>query len=151
MFRQIESTTVTPSTMLASPPHSAPALPSNTRFGWLFSAIFLGAAVYTHLGTSPVLAGALLGLSVLTACLTLMAPRLLLPFNRLWFAFGILLGRIVQPLVLGAIFFLILTPTSLLGRAFGRDALSIRRRQVDSYWLGREPPGPAPESFRNQF
>ena len=132
----------------ASPDHR---LPSNAKFGWLFSAIFLATAVYAYTTVSLILAGSLLVLSLVTCVITVVAPDLLLPFNRLWFAFGNLLGKFVSPVILGIIFFLLITPVSLLTRMFGRDVLLMKKRKVDSYWVEREPACPAPESFKNQF
>lgn len=130
---------------------AAPPLPPNTRFGWLFTVVFLVAAIYEFVRVAPVFSAVLLFLSIATAITTLAAPDLLRPLNRLWFAFGLLLGRIVSPVVLGAIFFLLLTPVGLLARAAGRDVLHLKKRKAASYWLDHEPAGSARDSFRNQF
>ncbi len=87
----------------------------------------------------------------LTAAFTVFAPQKLALLNKLWFQFGLLLGRIVSPLVLGVIFFGILTPVSLFTRLFGRDELRLKRSAGNSYWILRAPPGPAKDSFKNQF
>ncbi|MCP4635182.1 MAG: hypothetical protein GY848_01735 [Methyloversatilis sp.] len=89
--------------------------------------------------------------SALTAVVTLFAPRLLAPFNRVWYLLGELLGRIVSPIVMGVIFFGLITPVALFGRLRGRDELRMRRRTVSSHWIDRDPPGPAADSFKNQF
>jgi hypothetical protein len=84
--------------------------------------------------------------------MTLVMPRLLAPLNKAWFQIGELMGKLVSPIVLGVIFFLIITPVGLLGRLFGRDELRLkRRRQAASYWVERQPPGPTGDSFKNQF
>lgn len=127
-------------------------LPSNRKFGGLFSAIFAVAAVYLYFfKAASTSALVLIALAALFAVVTITAPTLLAPLNRLWFQLGLLLGRIVSPLVLGGIFFLLITPASLLSRWLGRDELRMKKRAVATYWVNREPPGPAPESFRNQF
>lgn len=127
-------------------------LPSNRKFGGLFSAIFATAAAYLYFfKTANTAALVSLALAASFAVATLAAPAVLTPLNRLWFQLGLLLGKIVGPLVLGSIFFLLLTPVSLVVRAFGRDELRMKKRAVSSYWVDREPPGPAPESFQNQF
>lgn len=131
--------------------HSA-ALPSNRRFGALFSAIFAIAAGYLYFFKAAAMTALVLAaLAVLFAAVTAAAPSLLAPLNRLWFQLGLLLGKIVSPLVLGAIFFLLITPVAMISRLLGRDELRMKKRAVASYWIDREPPGPAPESFRNQF
>ena len=74
------------------------------------------------------------------------------PLNRLWFRFGELLHRIVSPIALGVIFFGVVTPYAVVMRLFGRDALLLRKGSArPSYWVRREPPGPPPDSFHNQF
>jgi len=66
-------------------------------------------------------------------------------------ALGHLLGRIVSPIVLGLIFFVLITPVALFGRVAGRDPLRLKPRAISSYWVKREPAGPTPDSFKNQF
>lgn len=84
--------------------------------------------------------------------LALVAPRLLHPLNWLWTKFGLLLHRVMQPVVMGLMFFTTIVPMGLLFRLAGKDFL--RRRldpAADSYWIARDPPGPSPDSFKNQF
>jgi hypothetical protein len=64
---------------------------------------------------------------------------------------GALMGRVVSPLVLGTIFFLLITPISMLARLFGRDELRLKKIDTSSYWIARAPPGPDGDSFKNQF
>ena len=79
-------------------------------------------------------------------------PRILAPLNRLWMRFGLLLHRIVSPIVLGIMFFAVITPMGLLRRAFGWDPLRLRfDKEAKSYWVDRKPPGPPPETLDNQF
>jgi hypothetical protein len=84
--------------------------------------------------------------------LALAAPKLLAPLNRVWTKLGLLMGRIVNPIVMALLFFSTITPIGLLMRAMGKDPL---RRGFDkrsaSYWIERRPPGPPPESMKNQF
>ena len=80
------------------------------------------------------------------------APGLLKPLNRLWTAFGLLLNRIVSPLVLGLLFFLMITPIGLIMRLAGKDPLRLKGdRNAPSYWVERKPPGPSPDSMPYQF
>jgi len=86
------------------------------------------------------------------ALVALLAPRLLRPLNQAWFRFGMLLHRVVSPLVMGLLFFVTVTPIGLLMRLTGKDPLRLRfDPAADSYWIDREPPGPPPDSMRNQF
>ena len=131
---------------------SSPQLPSEKRFGLLFIAVFFVLAGLGYIkGWDKPWVNVYLGLALLVAAVTLVAPKLLAPFNRAWFALGQSMGRVVSPLVLGAIFFLILTPVALVTRLFGRDELRLKRKSVDSYWIDRHHDTTAAESFKNQF
>lgn len=82
----------------------------------------------------------------------LWAPAVLRPFNRLWFLFGMALHKVVNPLVMGLLFYLTLTPIALIMRLAGKDPLNRRfDKQAKSYWIERRPAGPAPDTMRNQF
>jgi Saxitoxin biosynthesis operon protein SxtJ len=84
--------------------------------------------------------------------LALFWTRPLKPLNRLWFQFGMLLYKIVNPIVMGLLFYLTVTPMALLLRILGKDLLRLRRDPAaKSYWIVRQPPGPPPESMKNQF
>ncbi len=135
------------------PSGAAPTTPSDRSVGLLFATVSALAALYVGFRLSSPAGGA--ALSALCVALLLVAwraPALLAPLNRAWMALGHLLGRIVSPIVLGAIFFLVITPVALVGRWRGRDELRLRRRAgATSHWIDRERPGPQPESFRNQF
>src|SRR5260221_13473328 len=87
-----------------------------------------------------------------TLAVALLRPGLLAPLNRLWLKLGLLLFRIISPLTLGLLFFLTITPIGLLMRALNKDFLRRRlERQATNYWILREPPGPAPETLKNQY
>jgi hypothetical protein len=84
--------------------------------------------------------------------LTLFVPHVLEPLNKLWFALGLLIGRITSPIFLAAFYFLVLTPLALLMRITGKDVLRLRRDgAAGSYWIPRTPPGPEPSTLRRQF
>src|SRR5262245_35297436 len=79
-------------------------------------------------------------------------PRLLGPLNRLWLQAGLLLQRVVNPVVLGLMFFLTVTPIGLLMRWSGKDPLRLTfDPRARTYWIERRPPGPAPDTMRRQF
>lgn len=126
-------------------------LPSNRSFGWTFTGIFVIAGVYGLWQGGGALAG-LLALAAVTAIVTLTRERWLTPLNRGWMAFGELLGRVVSPIVLGVIFFGVFTPAGVVMRLFGRDAMCRRfDAATKTYWVKRDPPGPADGSYRNMF
>lgn len=93
-----------------------------------------------------------LGGSAAFAVAGLVAPRLLTPLSRGWAAFGDALHKIMSPLIMGVLFFCVVTPVGLLMRACGKDPLRLRLDPAaPDYWLPRRPPGPAPETIRRQF
>lgn len=86
------------------------------------------------------------------ALLAFAVPRVLAPFNRLWTKFGLLLHAVTNPVIMGLLFYAVVTPVGLLMRACGKDPLRLALEPAaDSYWIVRQPPGPAPESIRRQF
>lgn len=119
------------------------ALPSNRSFGWTFAGVFaLGALLYPWA----------LALAAATALVTLTRETWLTPLNRAWMKLGELLGRVVSPVVLGFIFFAIFTPTAVVMRLLGRDAMQRQwQPAAPTYWVERDPPGPPDDSFRNMF
>ena len=124
---------------------------SERAFGIVFAVVFLLVALWPLIGKEAPRTWAIAVAFVFALCAWLF-PKLLAPLNRIWFLFGELLHRIVGPLAMGVIFFGVVTPYALVMRLFGRDALLLRKASArPSYWVRREPPGPAPDSFRNQF
>jgi len=90
------------------------------------------------------------GVAILAAAY--LAPALLEPLNRLWFKLGMVLHRVINPLVLGLIFAMIIVPTALGMRLFGRRPIVWSPDpQAQSYWIPRDPPGPEADSLKNQF
>jgi hypothetical protein len=82
----------------------------------------------------------------------LVRPALLNPLNRAWLKFGLLLHKIVNPLVMALIFYGTVWPTGLVMRMLGKDLLRLKRQpEATSYWIIRQPPGPAPETMKDQF
>jgi hypothetical protein len=130
---------------------TASQLPSNKKFGIFFSAVFLVLAAYAYWEFKSDFAFFALISSAFFAIAAFFAPQVLTSLNHLWYSLGLLLGKIVSPIVLGIIFFVLITPTSLITRLFGRDELKMKKRSVDSYWVDRSPPGPPSESFKNQY
>ena len=125
---------------------------SDRSFAWVFTVFFALVGLFPVVFSSggPRLwalgvSGAFLGLGIV-------APSVLHPLNVLWMRFGGLLNMIVSPLVLGMLFFVTVTPMGLLVRLFGNDLLRLKYdKESSSYWIDREPPGPPPETMKNQF
>jgi len=93
-----------------------------------------------------------LGLAIAFAVAAAAAPSILAPLNRLWLKIGLALHKVMTPLIMGLLFFLVVTPIGLVMRASGKDMLRLKRAPEDkSYWIDRTPPGPAPDSMKNQF
>ncbi|MBZ5526244.1 MAG: hypothetical protein LAP21_28840 [Acidobacteriia bacterium] len=131
---------------------SPPKLPSERRFGLMLTVAFVVLGTYGIIrhrsGTAN---GVCFVAGIVFGLLTLASPRALAPLNKAWFYLGQWLGKIVSPIVLGIIFFGILTPITVVTRLFGRDALRLKRRAVNSYWIDRDPSESAAHSFKNQF
>ena len=82
----------------------------------------------------------------------LLYPSALAPLNRLWFKFGLLLHKVVNPIIMALLFYGTVLPTGLVMRALGKDLLRLKREpNANSYWIRRHPPGPASESMKDQF
>jgi hypothetical protein len=128
-----------------------PKLPSDRSFGITFTIVFSIITGWLWWKTLPG-TGILAALAFAFLIISFARPHILHPLNRAWMAFGALLHHVISPLVLGIIYFGLFTPIAFALRLRGRDAM--RRRadpQLTSYWLRRDPPGPAPESLNNQF
>jgi hypothetical protein len=115
------------------------------------------AVVFAIIGLWPLMDGEgtrvwALVLGAVFLALALMRPSLLSPLNRLWLGLGAILHRVVNPLVMGLMFFAVITPTALILKLIGKDLLCRRFSPgTQSYWIPRQPPGPEPQSMRNQF
>jgi hypothetical protein len=92
------------------------------------------------------------GLAAAFLVAALLTPAVLTPLNRIWLKFGLLLHRIVNPLIMALLFYGTVLPTGLVLRAMGKDLLRLNREpNADSYWIVREPSGPSPETMKDQF
>ncbi len=124
---------------------------SERAFGLVFGAVF------TLAGLSPLWHAATprwwsLALGAVFVALALLWPRALSPLNYLWFKFGLLLHAVVNPIVMAFLFFTTVTPIALIMRAAGKDPLRLKfDPDAPTYWINREPPGPAPDTMRRQF
>ena len=124
---------------------------SDRGFGVVFAVVFVAIGLFPLLNGGPPRAWAL-GIAAVFLAVALVRPSLLAPLNRVWFKFGLLLQRVVNPLVMAVIYFAVVTPTGLIMRALGKDPLRLKHDpDARSYWIHRDPPGPERESMQNQF
>lgn len=124
---------------------------SDRSFGFTFAGFFLLVGLWPLVRHAPIRTWAVaLGAGFLLVALA--RPGLLAPLNRLWLRVGLLLHRVVNPIVMGVMFYGVITPIGFVMQRSGRDPL---RKRVDpdarSYWIERRPPGPAPDTMSNQF
>tara|TARA_B100002052_G_C15687432_1_gene509056 strand:- start:205 stop:591 length:387 start_codon:yes stop_codon:yes gene_type:complete len=122
-------------------------LPSNKNFGVVFFIVFLLIALYPLLKNQEIRIWSLL-ISVIFLFLGLRNSAILTPLNKLWFIFGIFLGKIVSPFIMGIIFFLVVTPIGLLMRLFGKDLLNLKYNKNNTYWIEKKGPK---SLMKNQF
>jgi hypothetical protein len=125
-------------------------LPTNKKFGFFFSFIFGLAAFYCYANASMSWAYSMAFLSAVFLSVTIIKSDVLLPLNKLWMKFGLLLSMIVSPFILGVIFFGLFTPIAVLMRMRGRDELRLKLNAKASHWISRSSPIKS-VSFRNQF
>ena len=126
--------------------------PSSDRsFGLVIATVFLLITFWPLIRGEPVRWWAL-AIAGVFASLALLWTAVLAPLNKCWTQLGVLLYRVVSPIVLGFLFYVTVTPVALLMRMLGKDPRRLRRDpDAASYWIDRTPPGPAPESMKNQF
>ena len=110
---------------------------SEKTFGILFSIIFLIISIWPLFQGSGIRFWALI-VAIIFLILALFKQKLLKPLNTVWIKLGETLGKIIAPIIMGLIFFLILTPISLIVRIFGKDLLKLKRSSDNTYWIKRE-------------
>ena len=125
-------------------------LPSNKKFGYFFAFIFGLAALYFYLNAAMSLASSMAFASAAFVVVTIVKADVLLPLNKLWMKFGLLLSMIVSPIIFGVIFFGLFTPIAVLMRMRGRDELRLKLNAKASHWISRSSSIKS-VSFRNQF
>ena len=125
-------------------------LPSNRNFGFFFTFVFATAAGFFFYVAKITLAYVFFAVAVVFFFITLIKSDALLPLNKVWMRFGLLLGMIVSPAVLGIIFFGLFTPIAIFMRLSGRDELRLKILHRPSYWITRIEPIKS-GSFKNQF
>ena len=125
---------------------------SDRSFGVMFGFIFIIIAVIIRLRNNPQNIQLLfLALSFPTFLISFTRPSLLSTPNRLWMKFSLLLARFVSPIVLGVLFYVLISPLALILRLFGRDELRLKTKKVASNWQIRQINGYSLDSFKNQY
>ena len=120
---------------------------SNRSFGIVFFLVFLLIALYPLTNSEDVRLWSIV-ISLIFLVLGSVNSKFLTPLNKLWFKFGIFLGKIISPLIMGIIFFLVVTPIGLIMRILGKDVINLRYNKNKSYWI--EKIGPK-SKMKNQF
>ena len=122
-------------------------LSSNKSFGIVFFIVFLLIGVYPLLKGSDLRIWSLI-ISFIFLVLGLINSKILTPLNRLWFKFGLLLGKFISPIIMGIIFFIVVTPIGIIMRLFNKDLLNLKFNKKETYWIDKKGPK---SKMKNQF
>jgi hypothetical protein len=122
-------------------------LGSNKSFGIVFFIVFFIIAIYPFFGDGSLRLWSL-AISIIFLILGLFNSKILSPLNKLWFKFGIVLGKVISPIIMGIIFFLVVTPIGYLMRLFKKDVLNLNFNDNKSYWIKKNDPK---SKMKNQF
>jgi len=125
-------------------------LPSNKKFGFFFTLILAAAAAYFYDSENMTWSFVFVPVSLIFLVITMIRDAILLPLNKLWMRFGFFIGMIISPLVLGVIFFGLITPIATFMRLNGRDELRLKLSNKSSHWISRSEQIKS-DSFKNQF
>tara|TARA_A100001015_G_C14875907_1_gene666313 strand:+ start:225 stop:611 length:387 start_codon:yes stop_codon:yes gene_type:complete len=120
---------------------------SNRSFGIVFFLLFLIIGIYPIFNANDLRLWSLI-VSLIFLILGLTNSKILTPLNKAWFKFGIILGKIFSPMIMAAIFFLVVTPTGLIMRLLRKDILNLKFNQKDTYWIDKKGPK---SIMKNQF
>ena len=120
---------------------------SNRSFGIVFFVVFLLIALYPFTYGGEIRIWSLI-ISLIFLILGLFNSTILSPLNKIWFKFGLFLGKIVSPLIMGIIFFLVVTPIGFIMRLLGKDVLNLKYSKNKSYWIEKNGPK---SKMKNQF
>ena len=120
---------------------------TNRSFGVVFFIVFLLIALYPLVNNEDIRLWSLV-ISLIFLVLGIINSKILSPLNKIWFKFGIILGIIISPVIMGAIFFLVVTPIGFIMRLTGKDLLNLKYHDDKSYWIKKEDPK---SNMKNQF
>ena len=124
-------------------------LPSNRKFGVVFTTLFIIAFCYFYYEGNLVIANCFGVLALVFVIFTIFWSEALLPLNKIWIRFGILVGTLIGPLVLAVLFFGMFTPIAIFTRLCGRDELCLQSNKKNTFWASRDESQPM--SFKQQF
>jgi hypothetical protein len=127
------------------------SLPSNLHFGLFFSILFLVISFILFINQYMTVAVIMALLFVIFLSLTLCKSPILSPLNKGWMLFGLTIGKIINPIILGFIFFILITPVSFFFKIVGRDELRLKKINKKSFWIIRSSKKVHAESFKDQF
>ncbi len=127
--------------------HQSIQMGSNRSFGLVFFIFFLIIALWPLLNNNEIRLWSLI-ISLIFLVLGILNSKLLSPLNKLWMRFGLLLGRIVSPIIMGIIYFFVVTPTGLIMKIFRKDLLSLKKNDEKSYWIEKND---EKSNMKNQF
>ena len=122
-------------------------LGSNRSFGIVFFIVFILIAFYPLINQGEVRIWSIV-ISLFFFILGIANSKILTPLNRIWFKFGLFLGKIISPIIMGIIFFLVVTPIGLIMRIFGKDVINLKFDSNKSYWIEKNEPK---SNMKNQF
>ena len=120
---------------------------SNKSFGIVFAIVFFLIALWPIIKSDDIRIWSLI-VSIIFLILGIMNSSILTPLNKIWFRFGIFLGNLIAPVVMGIIFFFVVTPIGLIMRLLGRDLIKLKNNNENSYWIEKKD---AESSMRKQF
>ena len=126
-------------------------LPSNKKFGFFFTFVFTCISIFFYLNNSIFSFYIFVALSVIFLMISIFKDNLLYPLNLSWMYLGFIIGLIVNPIVLGAIFFILITPIGIISKLFGRDELTLKKTKLKSYWINKGKYRYDHETFKNQY
>ena len=127
--------------------HNEVKIGSNRSFGIVFSIAFLLISLYPLINGENLRLWSLI-ISIVFFVLAIVNSKLLKPLNKLWFKFGLLLGKIISPFIMGMIFFVIVTPIAILMRLLRKDLLNLKFNKNNTYWIQKSGPK---SKMKNQF
>ena len=122
-------------------------LPTNKNFGTVFFLVFLIISLFPLLKNENIRIWSII-IALIFLVLGLLNSKILTPLNKIWFRFGIILGNFVSPIVMGIVFFTIVTPTSLIMRVLGKNLLNLKKGNKKTYWIERSK---IKSKMKNQF
>ena len=120
---------------------------SNRSFGFLFAFVFSLVAFWPILNQNEIRIWSLI-VAIIFIVLGLLNSKLLTPLNKIWFRFGIFLGNFISPIIMGVIFFFVVSPTGLIMKLFNRDLINLKKSNEKSYWIKKKD---IKSSMKNQF